>query len=580
MKLVAGVYLVTLCAACSGRTDPDATEPQPPTPVRVASVALTATPRALYRGARTAIAARAMDVNGQTIAGRTPTIASSDSLVLRIESGGGEATALQEGTAIITAVLDDVRTELRVEVLPVGNIARLVADSSLVMLRTYSLAPAVVLSNGDTVAVPLSSVRSSDTNVVVITPLGIRTRGVGSADVSIAIAGASGTRRVQVRAFEDRPLTPELAQWDTTAAAVISVIDLRIIPTRDGERLDSLASPNFYTLGGMSVDAMRLAGDQVIVQSRYGLEEGSRYRGSLSPTARKEAAFRIRRSIMYYRVPPASALASPFPQRALIDYPRLFAETGLLADINRYGATQVWITFASWDEGFPSIQSNPPGFDRTSARWVPESAMSNPAGLCVSNSFSVDCLGLPRANHTYVVYGVSPFRGWSCSVHNHGHQFERLFSHFDRDGIFLSRFATFGRAGFVHSPPNTTGSYDYRNRTLVEADLNDWRPTGGSKTAVNVDTWESAPYRYADLDNCGGRWNVHWFQSFPGRTNAIDLNGRRLENWWGAYVDFDAWVRSGRSLVSGAGTSQRAGVAASTSTLKLPVHDPHRDGPR
>lgn len=393
------------------------------------------------------------------------------------------------------------------------------------------------------------------------------------------MTAADLTWTADVVLVEDRAIPASLAAIDSRALHRIPVIEIRVFPTRDGYRLDSLAAPDFYSVGGASLADMHSRTDHILLRTKYALEEGSRFHGYAFPLAPPSITMDVRRSITYYGIAPAGpqvGIWNGFPQY-LVNYTKLFGDLGVLADINRLGVKQVWMSLPSWRGEFPSIPNLPSGFDPTTSRGMAESAMSNPSGLCISNSLALDCQVLPRANHTYVVFGTGPPRGWSCAVHNHGHQFERIFNFFDRDNVFANNFTKFARAGHVHSPPNTSGDYDYRNSALVAADIKDWRPAGGATSLVNVQTWEGVGYKYPDEDNCGGTWLTYWFQNFPGRDNVVELNGRRSENWWDIYANFDEWLAQRKSLIKGAAPAFRAQGA--TGGLSLPVWRRENDYP-
>jgi hypothetical protein len=109
-----------------------------------------------------------------------------------------------------------------------------------------------------------------------------------------------------------------------------------------------------------------------------------------------------------------------------------------------------------------------------------------------------------------------------------------------------------GRAGWTHSPPNTTAQYDYQNYTEVESDIADWTPAGtGQKRLVSVRTWGEHPYAWPlgtmpgpQEERNEAHWYIYWMQSMPGRGNSIPYGQNRMTNWWRFTGDWDGSIRS------------------------------------
>jgi hypothetical protein len=122
-------------------------------------------------------------------------------------------------------------------------------------------------------------------------------------------------------------------------------------------------------------------------------------------------------------------------------------------------------------------------------------------------------------------------------------------------------------------PPNTTTDYDYLNPTLVQSDIEDWRPdASGSKKSVNVDTWRSLTYPWPGAADFAQRaetqWYTYWMQNFPGRGSAIRHGTRWMTNWWAFVGDWDAANRSSLGLY---GLTQASALG---SGLRFPYDPP------
>jgi hypothetical protein len=159
-----------------------------------------------------------------------------------------------------------------------------------------------------------------------------------------------------------------------------------------------------------------------------------------------------------------------------------------------------------------------------------ESNMAGPYGD-ISNS-DRDPHDLPALDKTYTVYHYNYQRGPSEAVEDHMHQIEAVLRHVDNH-LFWEKFVGKpgeGRCGWSHYPPNAVRDYDWRNRSYIWSDIEDWRPDGGQKQPLNCDRWR--------CDSLA--WFVYWMQNLPGANNGITYRGRPLTNWWTFIGDFDA----------------------------------------
>lgn len=109
------VLAAVLLTGCSGDSDtPTGTAPPPP-PVPTSVSVSPATAELTALGATVQLSAEVRDQNGQAIAGATVVWSSSDALVATV-AGSGLVTAVNSGTATITATAGAVSGEARVRV--------------------------------------------------------------------------------------------------------------------------------------------------------------------------------------------------------------------------------------------------------------------------------------------------------------------------------------------------------------------------------------------------------------------------------------------------------------------------------
>jgi hypothetical protein len=181
--------------------------------------------------------------------------------------------------------------------------------------------------------------------------------------------------------------------------------------------------------------------------------------------------------------------------------------------------------------------------------------MSSPTGD-VSNSVRYQN-DLPVYNKTYVVYGYNLETSSANMIHNRGHQIEAQLSHLD--GNFWGNhsnktdgYADSTHLGCTHKPPNTTKDYDWNNKSFAMSDIEDWKPTGGTKKLINSDRWmninytpptpvNSIPY---DPNDSQMKWLIFWLQSIP--SNNSNISG--ASNWWDLFYNWDDAIKNRKRL--------------------------------
>jgi hypothetical protein len=142
-------------------------------------------------------------------------------------------------------------------------------------------------------------------------------------------------------------------------------------------------------------------------------------------------------------------------------------------------------------------------------------------------------------------------------IHNRGHQIEAQLSHLDGNfwGNHSNKTDGYGdstRLGCTHKPPNTTKDYDWNNKSFAMSDIEDWKPTGGTRKLINSDRWmninytpptpvNSIPY---DPNDSQMKWLIFWLQSIP--SNNSNISG--ASNWWDLFYNWDDAIKNRKRL--------------------------------
>jgi hypothetical protein len=421
---------------------------------------------------------------------------------------------------------------------------------------------------------------SSNPTVAVVDTNGVvRVASAGATEIAVTVRGV--TARWPATAVRTRMVTvdPYLATPIVGALWEVPVVLIEYLPTADGATIDTLRNPDFYVAGPMSLDSAEKRVLTFAKRRKMGVEQGSRFRGYKDSTALPSLGYRVVKHMIVYDLTPPSSLqrdtripGSP----AFPDWFRIFSDLNLEPVMRSQTVREIWIAESGVDGGYPSYK--PGVMDTANFRTNAESNMSSPVTGDISNSFRVPN-DLPVLSHTYVVYGINYRRTQAEALHNVGHQMEAMLSYVSQrqvgsDRLFWTDFVgrnaqgqlTTGRAGWTHMPPNTIGNYDYLNRTLVDSDIEDWRPDNlGARKPVNVDTWGLLRYPWpgeTEFDQrVESQWYTYWFQNFPGRGNRIPSGTGWMSNWWAFVGDWDAAIRS-NLMLSGNAPASASGTDA------------------
>lgn len=265
--------------------------------------------------------------------------------------------------------------------------------------------------------------------------------------------------------------------------------------------------------------------DTIIAGAIKALEEGSRFRAYTNPSAQPSIKYRVVET--YEFIEPLPTYDKPDHQTPMTDYAVIVNRIDGRKWVEKKGVKEIWLF--GYHGGVVDL-------------W--ESNMAGPYGD-VSNS-DRDEKDLPVYAKTYTLYHYNYQRHISEAVEDHIHQCEAIFYSIDPE-LFWNRYVGYfpggkwgkaeetirkdRRCGWAHFPPNAEKDYDWKNKTYVLTDIEDWNPDSlGAQIRINSDRWNSR-----SLD-----WFVYWMQSIPGMNNGLTFQGKPLTNWWmfiGAYDD-------------------------------------------
>jgi hypothetical protein len=336
------------------------------------------------------------------------------------------------------------------------------------------------------------------------------------------------------------------------ALYTIPVVLIRFLPTQDGTNADprrTVGLPGSPTTLTQVRDILTTYDRQV----KFALEEGSRFRGFSNPSAPPSIAYRIIDVVTLYEEIPEGPQITPGPDdragsgRRLPDYTQILTRIDAKNYVENLGVKEFWM----WSYQGPHLE-------------VSESRMSSPNTADVSNGWYLENGVLPVFNKTYLVYNYNYGFAAVNAVHNHGHQQEAELRFTNQNQDFnLDLYRSFigldpnfhfiqGRSGDTHHPPNASADYDYDNSSVVMSDIMDWKPQGGTQTAVTNTTWKNRTYAWPNGDvppQPEMFWHIMWRQAFPGRGNVIqDASGQYMTNWWRVVGDWDGAYAAGFGL--------------------------------
>jgi hypothetical protein len=488
--------------------------------------------------------------------------------------------------AYLNAVIDELRLsaiersaqEIQTSFLAGVSISALmIQPASIALLETWRTTPTLTAStNFGTMTIPPSAAQWSSSNSAVasVDASGrITAIAAGQVIITASFRGLQATASVIVNAPVLPPLVEQIDPYLATPAPnhlfEMPVVILRYFPTRDGVNVDPIVSDWHSTLA-----SLRAKIDRDAIQTKFMLEEGSRFHGYKDSAARPSLGYRVIHIVtVFEEMPPGFPTGTPgvfFP-----DYDQIITRFGAENFVENLGVKEFWV----WGYHHGNI--------------VPvESNMSSPTTGDISNSYRFND-DLPVFDRTYTLYNYNFTRGPNENVHNHGHQLEAILSYVNQrqDGntdLFWKKFVgqdangnfITGRCGWTHMPPNTTNHYDYYNNTLVTSDIEDWTPDrSGVTKLVNAQTWGNLAYAWPNNDSPGGQteaqWYIYWMQNMPGRGNGIRHGQNFMTNWWEFTGDWDASIKAGLGLYQPTPTSVKENESALPTIFVLQQNYPN-----
>jgi hypothetical protein len=339
------------------------------------------------------------------------------------------------------------------------------------------------------------------------------------------------------------------------ARIIVPVVVVNYYPTLNGIDIDTKRAPGLGTASPITVDGIKNKTVQFLNLTKYGLEQGSKFRGYNNQSQVSSVSFKIVKYINVYEI-----------KKGMVDriggvvyqpeYIELFTKLNLKQLVENEDVKEVWFSLRPISNEYPVVKDSLiNGITAANFINLPESNMSSPTGD-VSNSVRYQN-DLPVYNKTYVVYGYNLETSSANMIHNRGHQIEAQLSHLDGNfwGSYSNKtdgYADSTRLGWTHCPPNTTKDYDWNNKTLTLSDIEDWKPTGGTKKLINSDRWMNINYTLPnpvnlipyDPNDPQLKWLIFWMQSIPGYNNGIT----GVNDWWDLFYNWDDALKNKSKL--------------------------------
>lgn len=322
----------------------------------------------------------------------------------------------------------------------------------------------------------------------------------------------------------------------------INIIVLKYYP------LDESGTALNPTITGMSTSliAIRNLVNSFTTQGIAKLSNGSKYHVYKDPEVRPFFSLNIIENKEFLKAMPRSNNKIPWnPVVYRPDYKKMLTEDINICNlVENSSVNQVWV----WGYHHGDIE---PAESNMSMGTISKPFWNYSNYGDVSNSERIN--DLPICNKTYSLFNYNYSRGVSELVEDHTHHIEAIMS-FVGNTLWSKFVNPYGQSnvvnhcGWTHSPPNTTGGYDWMNERITKSDCMDWKPEGGGQVSdVSCHTWSGSG---SCLDDGGLAFKVWWMQSIPGLNNNLTYQNKALRNWWEFYQDFDAALAKGKSLTN------------------------------
>jgi len=348
------------------------------------------------------------------------------------------------------------------------------------------------------------------------------------------------------------------------AKVIVPVVVINYYPTLNGIDIDTKRAPNYSSLDPLTLDQIKERTIDILTMTKFGIEEGSKFRGYNSPDAKEDVGVKIIKYINVYEVKKTKYIANS--KIWDFDFADLFGKLNIKNLVNINEAKEIWISLRPLSEEYPVVKSENLSPDNFLNIWESNMSSKNTGDISNSSRSNDD---LPVYNNSYVVYGYNLHRSFAENLHNRGHQIEAQLSYADvstSKGLFWNKFVgykntsdgykPFGRVGMTHFPPNTTVDYDWANKTSVLSDIETWLPDGGETKLINADRWLKLKYNIPTLktsiyseSDAQFKWLIYWFQSIPNSNNKINYNtDAKISNWWDIFYNWDNSYLNNKTL--------------------------------
>jgi hypothetical protein len=465
------------------------------------------------------------------------------------DSVGGAATAIQYLRLTSHKIGDDFVHANELLIYSTGSYSSMKFESSsLDLYKDWYFIPKVLVSSTTQQAILKSSLltyTSSNPAVATVDATGkIKYISIGNATITGTYKTLKATLSVQCKSgmIAEQHITnfdPFLSTPAPCSVKQIPVVVIIYLPTKDGLNLDTSEIGRDYIA---TLDAAKTKLQKQSDQTKYMLEEGSKFHGYKDPSALPYLGYKIIDYIIVYEPLPNSYHG---PGKAVADY---YADFNLI--LNRYnakhyvedlGVKQFWLYGYQYNKIAPA-----------------ESNMASALSGNVSNSDRKK--DMPVFSKSYTLYNYNLTVGANENVHDHGHQLEALYGYINND-LFNTKFVagepTQGRCGDTHFAVNSTFNGDYRNFTPKTSDIEDWQPAGGPTKQISAANWGRIKYTFPNNNDFStdsnaifqAHWYIYWRQNMPGMGNKVpNGSGGFMSNWWQFTSDWDSCVKNNLNL--------------------------------
>jgi len=509
---------------------------------------------------------------------------SSDTTIVKIKNDS--LSAIKSGNTILYASYNGKKYELLVNVQPLKAISLKLLNTplELVISRTLTFNFELKVENNKIVKNPLGiSIKNPDKHVTIIGNKIVGAKS-GKAKIIYAYQNLIDSIQLDIIAFEEiKNIDTFFLKKSLLGTIELPVIVINFFPTRDGIELDPSRHKSEIEFmkwiysnvnsGGIVPNSMELAKNRVIdilKFNKFGIEQGSRFRNYSNVLSLPQVEVNVVKWFNFYEIGTKSYVGgnggAPEP-----NYQEIFSKINLRQLVETNGVKEVWFSLFPLSEEYPQIKDG--SVSREYLINIPESNMSSILTGDISNSTRLNS-DLPTYNKSYVVYGFNAIRGGAEALHNRGHQIESQLSYLDNlsgytigNRIFYDKFVganptlnnrPISRCGMTHFPPNTSVDYDYNNKSLVESDIENWKPNGGVKKLINSNRWLNIKYdfpktfNFSDIENQKDghlKWLIFWMQSIPGINNGIQNGNSKISNWWDRFYNWDQSIQQNKRLI-------------------------------